>query len=53
MKDGRIVKDDPAIYIDFNAIAKGYTVDLVANYLTGLGSENHLVEIGGELYQKE
>ena len=52
MKDGRIVKDDPAIYIDFNAIAKGYTVDLVANYLTGLESENHLVEIGGEVVAK-
>lgn len=52
MKDGRIVKDNPAIYIDFNAIAKGYTVDLVANYLSSLGSENHLVEIGGEVVAK-
>lgn len=52
MKDGRIVKDDPAIYIDFNAIAKGYTVDLVGNYLSSLGSENHLVEIGGEVVAK-
>ena len=50
--DGRIVKDKPAIYIDFNAIAKGYTVDLVAHYLSNLGSENHLVEIGGEVVAK-
>ena len=50
--DGRIVKDNPAIYIDFNAIAKGYTVDLVAHYLSNLGSENHLVEIGGEVVAK-
>lgn len=52
LKDGRIVKDKPAIYIDFNAIAKGYTVDLVAHYLSSLGSENHLVEIGGEVVAK-
>ena len=50
--DNRIIKDNPAIYIDFNAIAKGYTVDLVAHYLSSLGSENHLVEIGGELVAK-
>ena len=52
LKDGRIVKDNPTIYIDFNAIAKGYTVDLVAYYLSSLGSENHLVEIGGEVVAK-
>ena len=51
-KEGRIVKDDPGIYIDFNAIAKGYTVDLVAQFLTRLGSKNHLVEIGGEVVAK-
>ena len=52
LKDGRIVKDNPAIYLDFNAIAKGYTVDLVEHYLSSLGSKNHLVEIGGELVAK-
>lgn len=52
LKEGRIVKDDPGIYIDFNAIAKGYTVDLVAQFLTRLGSKNHLVEIGGEVVAK-
>lgn len=50
--DGKVVKDNPSIYLDFNAIAKGYTVDLVANYLKELGSENHLVEIGGEVVAK-
>ncbi|MEL0226726.1 MAG: FAD:protein FMN transferase [Flavobacteriaceae bacterium] len=51
-RDGRVVKDNPKIYIDFNAIAKGYTVDIIANYLTKKGSENHLIEIGGELVAK-
>jgi thiamine biosynthesis lipoprotein len=38
--------------IDVNAIAQGYTVDLVANFLLGQGVENFLVEIGGEVICK-
>ena len=41
--DRRILKDHPNIYLDFNAIAKGYTVDLIGRYLTQNGSQNHLV----------
>ena len=50
--DKRVVKDNPAIYLDFNAIAKGYAVDLIAEYLSQLGSKHHLVEIGGEVVAK-
>ena len=50
--DRRIIKDNPNIYIDFNAIAKGYTVDLIERYLSQKGSQNHLVEIGGEVVGK-
>ena len=46
--DQRIVKDHPNIYLDFNANAKGYTVDLIG-ILIRKGSQNHLIEIGGEL----
>ena len=37
--DQRIVKDHPNIHLDFNAIAKGYTVDLLGKYLSGKGSK--------------
>lgn len=47
--DGRLSKQQPGIYIDFNAIAKGYTVDVIARYLDQKGVENYLAEIGGEL----
>ena len=36
-------------YIDFNAIAKGYAVDVIANYLKSKQIKNYLVEIGGEI----
>lgn len=47
--DGVIVKDDPRISIDMNAIAQGYTVDVVYEYFEGLGMKSFLVEIGGEV----
>ena len=45
---GKIVKH-PSTYLDFNAIAKGYAVDCIANYLLLKGKQSILVEIGGEL----
>ena len=38
------------IYVDFNAIAKGYAVDALAKMFKSLGYENYLVEVGGELF---
>lgn len=49
LEDGRIRKDDPRVMIDVNAIAQGYSVDVVAAFLEGKGIVNYLVEIGGEL----
>ena len=37
------------ISIDLSAIAKGYAVDLLADYLDELGAQNYFLEIGGEL----
>jgi len=35
--------------LDFNAIAQGYTVDLIAEYLEKEGIHNYMVEVGGEV----
>jgi len=45
-----VVKKDPNIKIDFNAIAKGYSVDLMAKVLWHYGINNFIVDIGGEVY---
>lgn len=47
--DFRIIKQDPRVYLDFNAIAKGYAVDLLYDMMWQLGYKDFLVEIGGEL----
>ncbi len=52
LKDDKIVKSDPQTFIDFNALAKGYAVDVFAEFLEHKGFENYLVEIGGEIRGK-
>jgi thiamine biosynthesis lipoprotein len=50
IEENRIVKENPDTQLNFNAIAKGYCVDLLAAFLSAQGLENFLVDIGGELY---
>lgn len=48
----KIKKENSRIFIDFNAIAKGYTIDVIAEYLDANNVENYLIELGGELVAK-
>ena len=48
-EDGRIVKEDERVQLDFNAIAKGYAADVVGFYLESKGINTYMVEIGGDL----
>ncbi len=52
LKGNKIIKEKPQIKLDFNAIAQGYSVDVLANYLENKGINNYLVELGGELKAK-
>ena len=52
LEGGRIVKSDKRLQIDLNSIAKGYVVDLIAEWLEGQGCENYIVEVGGEICAK-
>lgn len=47
--NGRIIKDYPNTQIDFNAIAKGYSIDVIGGFLESFGINNYLVDIGGEV----
>lgn len=46
--DKKVVKEDTAIMLDAAAIAKGFSCDVVAQYLESKGVTNYLVDIGGE-----
>ena len=47
--DNTIIKENTNAFIDFNAIAKGYGVDVIADFLESKNIENYIVEIGGEI----
>ena len=43
-----LVKKQHDMYVDLSAIAKGYAVDRLSDFLEGRGCNDHLVDIGGE-----
>ncbi|MFO7576058.1 MAG: FAD:protein FMN transferase [Bacteroidales bacterium] len=47
--NSKIEKDDQRIWIDMNAVAQGYSVDVISRLLEDFGISNYLVEIGGEI----
>lgn len=49
VEDGAVHKSDKRIMLDCSAVAKGYGVDAVAEYLQSKGVANYMVEIGGEV----
>ena len=50
--DNKIVKEYPEVYLDFNSIAKGFGIDVVARFFNDKNIANYLIEIGGEIRAK-
>jgi thiamine biosynthesis lipoprotein len=48
----KIIKSDLRVQLDVNALAQGYSVDLVCNFFDSQGIDDYMVEIGGELRVK-
>ena len=47
--DGHVEKEMHGVMLDMNAIAQGYSVDILVDFLESKGIRNYLVEIGGEV----
>jgi FAD:protein FMN transferase len=43
------IKEVSGMYLDFSAVAKGYAVDLVGDFLASRSVSDYMVEIGGEV----
>ena len=52
LQNGKVIKTDPRITFDFNAIAQGFSVDVVGTWLESKNIDNYLVDIGGEVKAK-
>lgn len=48
----KVVKDTPSTQLNFNAIAPGYSCDLIGRLLENKGITDYLIEIGGEVLCK-
>ena len=49
ISDGHMVKKHPATTFNFSAVTKGFGCDAVADMMRRNGTENFMVEIGGEI----
>ena len=47
--DEQMATKPPYTYLDFSASAKGYALDVIAQFLHAQGVDNYMVEIGGEV----
>ena len=52
LQDNRIIKQSPNLMLDASAIAKGYSCDVVADYLIKSGITDFMIEVGGEIVTK-
>jgi thiamine biosynthesis lipoprotein len=52
VEGNKMSKDIPNLYVDLSTIAKGWGVDVVADYLQSQGIHNYMVEVGGEMRLK-
>lgn len=49
IEDGKVIKENPDMTLDFNAVAQGYTTDMIGDFLLLNGVGNFLVDVGGEI----
>jgi thiamine biosynthesis lipoprotein len=52
IEGNKLVKLHPEVMLDFNAIAPGYTVDVLAAFLESKGIQQYMIELGGEVRSK-
>ena len=52
LKGRKVEKQNPYLILNANAIAKGYSSDIISAFLDSKGISNYLVEIGGEIRVK-
>lgn len=52
IENAEVIKDNPNILLNFNAIAQGYSVDVLAEFLESQGIDDFLIDLGGEIFAK-
>ncbi|WP_430409875.1 FAD:protein FMN transferase [Kordia sp.] len=50
--EGKVIKEHSSITFDFNALGKGYAIDLIGKMFDDNGVKNYIIEVGGEILTK-
>ena len=49
IENNKVIKENPNMTLDFNAVAQGYTTDMIGDFLLSKNVNNFLVDVGGEI----
>lgn len=49
IENGKVIKENPNMTLDFNAVAQGYTTDMISDFLLSKNVNDFLVDVGGEI----
>ena len=49
IENGKVIKENPNMTLDFNAVAQGYTTDVIGDFLLSKNVNDFLVDVGGEI----
>lgn len=52
IENNRVIKDNPEMILNYNAVAQGFSVDIIGRFFSNLGIENYLIDVGGEVLAK-
>lgn len=52
IQNNRLIKENPEIILNYNAIAQGFSTDIISRFLESKGINNYLVDVGGEIMAK-
>ncbi len=52
IQKNKVIKNRKELMLDFNAIAQGYTVDVLADFFDEKNVKNYMIEVGGEIIAK-
>ena len=49
IENAKVIKENPNMTLDFNAVAQGYTTDMIGEFLLSKNVNDFLVDVGGEI----
>lgn len=52
IENNSLIKENQQMQLNFNAVAQGYAVDVLAQFFISKGIHSFLIDIGGEIYAK-